>query len=118
MATELDSVAVVGVARITAETTSKIHNAAAKARQIATDFEGRTFGGQGRVITELILQMCGFYTNMSHQMEDVDKELNKKAGMIDAMNSDQAKYKAVEEFIAQVDAKAKQDFRNLAGATA
>jgi hypothetical protein len=114
MATELNSVAVIGVAKIAGETTTKIHNAAGRARSIATDFEGRTFGGQGRVITELILQMCNFFTNLSRQMEDVDKELNKKAAAIDTLNADQAKYKAVEEFIAQADAKGKQDFRALA----
>lgn len=114
MAMLLDSEAVVGVAKITAETTTKIHNAAAKARQIAADFEGRTYGGQGRAITELILQMCGFFTNMSVQMEDVDKELNKKRGMIESMNADQTKYKNIEAFIAQVDAKAKADFKALA----
>jgi hypothetical protein len=116
MATELDAIAVMGVAKITGETTTKIHNAAAKSRQIADDFEGKTFGGQGRVITELILQMCGFFTNQSRQMEEIDKALNQKKAAIENMNADAGKYKAIEEFIAQVDAKAKQDFRNLAAA--
>ena len=118
MATELDPIAVAGVAKITGDTTSKIHNAAAKSRQITADFEGRIFGGQGRVITELILQMCGFFSDLSTQMEDIDKELNKKKNLIESVNADQGKYKAVEEFITQVETKAKQDFRNLAGAPA
>ena len=116
MATELDAIAVAGVAKITGETTTKIHNAAAKSRQIAADFEGKTFGGQGRVITELILQMCGYFTNMSKQMEDIDKELGKKKVVIENVNADQGKYKAIEEFITQAETKAKQDFRSLAGA--
>jgi hypothetical protein len=118
MAIELDSAAVIGVTKIAADTTAKIHNAAGKARQITADFEGRTFGVQGRVITELILQMCGFFLNLSKQVESLDKELTKKAAMIEAMNNDQAKYQQVEEFIGKVDAKVKQDFRNLAGAPA
>lgn len=115
MATELDPIAVMGVAKITSETTSKIHNAAGKARQIAADFEGKTTGGQGKTIVELILQSCTFFTKLSDQMADVDKGLVQKKTAIEQMNvNNREKYAAIEEFTQQVTAKASQDYKALA----
>jgi hypothetical protein len=112
--TNLNSAIILGVAKVTKETTDKIHNAASMSRAISNEFEGRTFGGQGRVITDLILQMCNFFAEMSQQMAGIDQELRKKQAAIDHLNADTGKYAAVEEFTEQVRAKAKQDFRALA----